>query len=367
MKNNKLKTGMLAALTIIVVALVVALVLVVVLRKTPPPTIIERGNMSPANVTVTSTTPRITEAMSSRRFGDTASCPTSSSTSRTPQMQREPRPASQVPVTKQGTFGKLARGAPQTAYTRPGPVAPQAAYSEDNPMVVSTPAGNAHRAASLRSIANQAAAEQERKDMLDRLSNQTSVQLNASNMRLPTTQLASVVNSPPGTALAFGTVTAVKATSVVDSFADTSMLQSIDPKGHAELEQAMTLTAVPATWHMDRATAEARKNKELLKTMMLQGAIDPSIEDIMNASSPYVGTAEQARRAMSAQREMERSIILPPPLRFLYQGPLDRPAVVAPTMSPLIGESGPITAGQDYMLTTMACANQGKPMTAEPY
>jgi hypothetical protein len=170
----------------------------------------------------------------------------------------------------------------------------------------------------------------------------------------------------PGTRNAYGDMTIVRHQSMKNSFGETD-LRSLDPETADEVDKALSLSAVPMTWSMDEKTQNEYKNRELMKQMLLQGAVDPSVEDIMALSAPYVGTAETVRRALSAQRSMDRSVINQPPMRFLYQSLTPRLPVPKPALSPFVAEFNQITPGLEYLMTEMDCANSNAPVRQEPY
>jgi hypothetical protein len=178
--------------------------------------------------------------------------------------------------------------------------------------------------------------------------------------------LPSMIASLPGTRNAYGDVTTVRHQSMHNSFGETD-LRALDPETADEVDKALSLSAVPMTWTMDEKTQNEYKNRELMKQMLLQGAVDPSVEDIMALSAPYVGTAETVRRALAAQRSMDRSVINQPPMRFLYQSLTPRLPVPKPALSPFVAEFNQITPGLEYLMTEMDCANSNAPLRQEPY
>jgi hypothetical protein len=179
-----------------------------------------------------------------------------------------------------------------------------------------------------------------------------------------TGKLPPVIYESSGPTLAYAAQTPVRG-AAINAFSDGN-LALIDPEGAAKLDRALSPN-VPAVWAMDEKTADDRKKAELMKAMMLNGAVDPSLDDIMSASAPYVANAAMARRALLAQSSLDRNMIMEPALRFLYQAPLYRPAVVTPTMSPMVADTNGLTPGQENYLMSINCANDGLPMTQEPY
>jgi hypothetical protein len=177
--------------------------------------------------------------------------------------------------------------------------------------------------------------------------------------------LPQVIAETEGASLTHAAKTSVRADHALTAFND-GTLASIDPEGAAKLDRAMSSIGVPGVWGMDAITADQRKKSELMKSIMLSGQIDPSIEDVLAASAPYVATAEMARRAIAAQGALDRSMIMRPATRFLNQNPLYRPAVATPTMSPFVGDNG-LTPGQENYLMSIGCGAQDAPLIQETY
>ncbi len=177
--------------------------------------------------------------------------------------------------------------------------------------------------------------------------------------------LPQVIAESSGASLTHAAKTAVRADQAMSSFSD-GTLASIDPEGAAKLDKAMSSVGVPGVWGMDAVTAEERKKAELMKSMLLTGQVDPSAEDVLAASAPYVATAEMARRAIAAQGALDRTMIIRPATRFLYQNALYRPAVATPTMSPFAGDNG-LTPGQENYLMSIGCGTQDAPLIQETY
>ncbi len=170
----------------------------------------------------------------------------------------------------------------------------------------------------------------------------------------------------PGTQNAYGEMSTIRTHPIGTSFGETD-LRALDPETADEVDKALSLTAVPLTWNMDEKAQADYKNRELMKQMLLQGAVDPSVEDIMALSAPYVGTAEMVRRSLAAQRSLERSVINQPPMRFLYQSLTPRLPVPKPALSPFVAEFNQITPGLEYIMTETDCANSNAPVIQEPY
>jgi hypothetical protein len=184
-----------------------------------------------------------------------------------------------------------------------------------------------------------------------------------------TGKMPQLIYDHEGPSMAHAAPTKVKAQSLDTAFHD-GYMEQFDPEGYAKLSKAMSQSGMPAVMGMDDATATDRKKSEIMKSLMLNGAIDPSVEDILGASSPFIATNQMLRRASSSKAAMDRDLILPPPMRFLYQSPLYRPAVPAPTMSPFVGDNGPMTPGQEFYISTISCDSVNGPNVApnqEPY
>lgn len=181
-----------------------------------------------------------------------------------------------------------------------------------------------------------------------------------------TGQMAPLIMQPAGDALMHMGPTKINHTggTTAASFGE-SDLALYDPEGAAKLDAAMTLSGTPAAFHMDDQTERARRSAEIVKSMMLTGTVDPSIDDVMGASSPFIATSAMIRRATASQAAIDRATVIETPLRFFYQPPLYRPATAMPTMSPIPGDN--MTAGQQFYYQSLACQAQGLPVTQESY
>jgi hypothetical protein len=126
-----------------------------------------------------------------------------------------------------------------------------------------------------------------------------------------------------------------------------------DPEAKANLDRAMSLTGLPETFSLSIDKEAERRKREILKSMMLTGRVDPTIEEVFGAAAPFIATKAIIQRAVASQGAVDRSIIIQPALRFVYASPLYRTAVPQPTMSPVPTDN--MTPGQEAMYTSIAC------------
>lgn len=176
-------------------------------------------------------------------------------------------------------------------------------------------------------------------------------------------QVVAKTNGPSNVHMA---PTAIRGGNVHTDFTDSGSQHALlDPEGNAKLNRAMSLSGTPALFHANDADQNKHKRNEIFKAMMLNGRVDPDVDDVLSASAPFVATSNMLRRAVQAQNAVDRETIIQTPLRFLYQSPLYRPTVPTPPISPVVGDN--ITPGQAYFLQSVACANQGQPVTQESY
>jgi hypothetical protein len=105
-----------------------------------------------------------------------------------------------------------------------------------------------------------------------------------------------------------------------------------DPKAQAAIDKSFQV-GVPAAFNYDVKMEEDRRHKAIIAQMMLTGKVEPSLDEILGASSPYIATAALIRRATAATAALDRQIILQPALRFVYDSPMYRPAVSMPAMT----------------------------------
>jgi hypothetical protein len=139
-----------------------------------------------------------------------------------------------------------------------------------------------------------------------------------------------------------------------------------DPDAAAQFERAMASTGVPGTWYLSEAEAEERKNKALVQAMLLEGNPSASVEDVLAAEPTMIATRAMVMRALSTQAQLASELQVSMPQRFMYTGDLTRPAVVATSISPLIGE-GLVTAGQENYIQTLLCGAGLRAGAPEPY
>jgi hypothetical protein len=182
--------------------------------------------------------------------------------------------------------------------------------------------------------------------------------------------LPPLIQQTTGGTMAHSMKTNMKVAALQTAF-DDGDLAMYDPEGAAQLDKALSLTGLPETFRMDDVAYEARKNAEILRTLELTGAADPSLEQVLASGTPFLATQSLLKRAVDAQGAIDRMGIIATPQRFLYSNPGYRQATPAPTMSPVVTE-GTITPGQEYYLMQTGCfggncVQSGLYGAAEPY
>jgi hypothetical protein len=133
------------------------------------------------------------------------------------------------------------------------------------------------------------------------------------------------------------------------------VLATVDPESAAQLDKALALSGVPASFGLNDDAYQVRKAAEIIRSMELAGAADPTLEQVLAASTPFIATQSLLKRATDATGAIDRSIIVEAPLRFLYNNPGYRLATPAPTMSPVTLEGNSITPAQEYYLLQTSC------------
>lgn len=184
-----------------------------------------------------------------------------------------------------------------------------------------------------------------------------------------TGKLPPLLSHPPGDTMYHMAPTAIKHTSLTtdsNAFHDsTAAMARFDPEGAARIDRALALTGVPGSFHYSEEDAAAHKRTHGMKNMLLAGKVDPTVEEVLSAASPFTATARQIRSAVMAQGAIDRSTIIATPLSKLYQNPLYRAPTPMPTMS-VLPQDG-MTAGQQFAYQSLACAATGAPVTSESY
>lgn len=180
--------------------------------------------------------------------------------------------------------------------------------------------------------------------------------------------LQSVIAETEGKSLSHAGKTAINNTGHLDSaWADDSshFLRKFLPEEADKLDKALSMSATPTAFYNDDATHEVRRRTEMVKAMLLEGAVDPSIQDVLAAAAPFQASRNMLLRAVTAQDQLDRTMVNRPPTRFLYQNPLYREATPVPTMSSIVQDN--MTPGQQYYLQSISCATQNLPVVQEPY
>jgi hypothetical protein len=184
-----------------------------------------------------------------------------------------------------------------------------------------------------------------------------------------TGKLPPVLAQPPGDAMYHMAPTAIKHTSTTtdpgafhDSTAD---MARFDPHGAARIDRALSMSGVPSSFLYSDAAAAEHKRVHTMKNMLLAGKVDPTVEEVLSAASPFTATARQIRSAVLAQGSIDRATVIATPLSKLYQNPLYRAPTPMPTMS-VLPQDG-MTPGQQFAYQSLACAASGAPLTSESY
>ena len=164
-----------------------------------------------------------------------------------------------------------------------------------------------------------------------------------------------VIAHAGGPAMAHSMPTSIMAAAFGANIPEDGTLAYVDPESAAQLDKALALSGVPASFGLDIDSYERRKAAEIIRTMELTGAADPSLEQVLAASTPFIATQGLLKRSTDAQGAIDRSIIVEAPMRFLYSNPGYRLATPGITMSPVVTEGGPITPGQEYYLLQTGC------------
>jgi hypothetical protein len=164
-----------------------------------------------------------------------------------------------------------------------------------------------------------------------------------------------VIAHAGGPAMAHTLPTSIMAAAFGADVPEDGNLYAVDPESAAQLDKALALSGVPASFGLDMDSYERRKAAEIIRTMELTGAADPSLEQVMAASTPFIATQGLLKRSTDAQGAIDRSVIIEPPMRFLYQNPGYRMSTPGITMSPVVTEGGSITPAQEYYLLQTGC------------
>jgi hypothetical protein len=142
----------------------------------------------------------------------------------------------------------------------------------------------------------------------------------------------------------------------VDSLSDEKQrlfLQTIDKETSDTLDKSLSLSGTPGTFFNTEAEDAQRKAQSIVDNMMLNATSDPSVEQMMGASSVFNATSLQIQRSIAARSAVDREMIISTPLRFMWQPPLYRPAVPMPTVGAVLQND--VTPGLAFYLQSIAC------------
>lgn len=149
----------------------------------------------------------------------------------------------------------------------------------------------------------------------------------------------------------------------VDDSAASMQLYAPDLKD--TMDKSLSLSGVSAAFGLDPTQTQLRKQQAIAENMVLSGTVDPSINQVLDASAPFIATSSAIRRAIAAQSSVNNETIIQTPLRFMWQSPLYRPAIPMATMSPITSDL--MTPGQAFYLQSIACANGDGPVVQESF
>lgn len=135
----------------------------------------------------------------------------------------------------------------------------------------------------------------------------------------------------------------------------TKLLQFLDPKGAAQLEQALSLSATPKRFFATEADARAIQAEERAKYWRRNGKLDLSAEELLDDRPVWVPTAAAIRQSVLGNG-VDRTVAVGFPRRFAYPdmpgGRMATPRVVFDKDS-VIQE--PMLPGYDVQLSSQAC------------
>ena len=127
-----------------------------------------------------------------------------------------------------------------------------------------------------------------------------------------------------------------------------------DPEGSEKLDKAMALTGTPQRFHESEEAEAINRKAALLNNLAIGGKVDASIEEVLSLTAPMVATKSALLRAVQSASNLERDIVLPPPMRFLYDTKLigSRMASIIQTPTPMEFNN---SAGVDHMVSQNTC------------
>jgi len=179
--------------------------------------------------------------------------------------------------------------------------------------------------------------------------------------------LGSLIQQFEGPYLAYEQKTSMQPLAGVDEpwNDSTKLLEFLDPKGAAQLAQALSLSATPGRFFASDADARAIQAEQRAKYWRRNGKLDLTQEEILDDRPVWVPTAAAIRQAVLGEG-VDRTIASSFPRRFAYPdmagGRMATPRVVF-TKDSVIQE--PMLPGYDVQLSSQAC-NTCLKQTMEP-
>jgi hypothetical protein len=177
--------------------------------------------------------------------------------------------------------------------------------------------------------------------------------------------LQSAISSVPGKEL--GTMQPFKGKmGTLDSIGENSQwLKDIAPDVADTLDNNLKLSGVSGRFSGTDLEENTTKLQSIAQNMFAAASAEPSIDDVMALTTPFSATASTIQRALAAKALVDREIIIQTPLRFLWQSPLYRVALPAPTVGAVLQDN--MTPGLAYYLQSIACGAGDAPVTSESY
>ena len=180
-------------------------------------------------------------------------------------------------------------------------------------------------------------------------------------------KLGSAIATADGKSLVHMANSKIGNTGSMDDFVDASAdgLQLYAPDLKETMDKSLSLSGVSASFGLDPTETQMRKQQAIADNMLLAGTVDPSVDQVLDASAPFIATSSAIRRAIAAQSSVNNETIIQTPLRFMWQSPLYRPAIPMATISPITSDL--MTPGQAFYLQSIACANGDGPVVQESF
>lgn len=90
----------------------------------------------------------------------------------------------------------------------------------------------------------------------------------------------------------------------------------------------------------------------------VNGAVGPTLEDVVGASVPFVATTAFLRRGLIGGGSVDRTVVLEPALRVMYDNQLrgSRPNLPLPSFGPQLPDS--FSPGLDQYLVTLTAGGR---------